>query len=78
MRPIGRVYELGPSVAYDKAGMDMWDDGGEAVVGMAVEGEIDWGHLFIGWKWVLAMNWYAKHFRVRNDSIFVERLLLQS
>jgi len=49
--------------------MDMRDNDREIVIGVGIGGEIEWR--LIVRKRVLEINWYVKHFRVGNDSVFV-------
>ena len=45
-----RATKFGGSIAYDEARMDMRDDNGEILIGVGIEGKIDWRLIFVGWK----------------------------
>jgi len=53
-----RANKFGTSVAYNEAKMDMSDNDWEIMIGVGIEGKIQWRLIFIGRRPVLVINRY--------------------
>jgi hypothetical protein len=56
--------------------MDMCEDDRKIMIGVGIEGKIEWRLIFVGWTRGLAMNRYKTHVWVCKERVFVGWLLL--